>query len=211
MQTSQTSKEEFWNTLTHGVGFVIAFLGVVILFIAADLSNINLRTGLILYSSSLLLLYAASTSYHFVENISIKKKLRVLDHISIYFLIAGTYSPMVLTLLKDGNGQLLFYIVWGFALLGAFLKLFFTGKFEKISLILYLLMGSLIVLDALTVFKTFKISELIALCLGGIFYITGIYFYVKTSIRYNHVIWHMFVIFGSFSHFLMIYFSVSRL
>jgi hemolysin III len=211
MQTSQTNKEELWNTITHGVGFVFAFLGIIILFVVADLSKINLRTGLILYSTSLLLLYAASTSYHYVESKKLKKKLRVLDHISIYFLIAGTYSPLVLTLLKDGNGQLLFYIVWGFALLGAFLKLFFTGKFEKISLILYLLMGSLIVLDALTVFKTFRISELIALCLGGLFYIIGIYFYVKTSIRFNHVIWHIFVILGSFSHFLMIYFSVSRL
>lgn len=117
---------------------------------------------------------------------------------------------MVLTLLKDSYGIYLFYTVWGIAILGTILKLFFTGRFEKLSLILYLLMGLLIVIDSLAVFNTFSSLEILMLILGGVFYIVGIYFYTKSSMYFNHVIWHIFVLLGSFSHFLMIYFTVAR-
>jgi hemolysin III len=210
MQTGQTAKEEFWNTLTHAVGLLIAFLGISILYVNANFSNENLTLGLLLYSISLVLLYAASSCYHYVTNERLKRRLRVLDHISIYFLIAGTYSPVVLTLLKESNGELLFYTVWGFAFIGTVLKLFFTGKFEKISLLLYLIMGWLIAFDLVAVLENFSTLELAMLILGGLFYTVGIYFYVKSSIAFNHVIWHIFVMLGSFSHFLMIYFSIAR-
>ncbi len=210
MEFIQTKQEEFWNSLTHGIGLLLAFLGIALLYVNANFNNEHLELGLFLYSSSLVLLYAASTSYHYVKNERLKRKLRILDHISIYFLIAGTYSPVVLTLLKDSNGQLLFYLVWGFAFVGTVLKLFFTGKFEKISLLLYLLMGWLIAFDLVAVVENFSRLELSMLGLGGLFYTVGIYFYVKSSIAFNHVIWHIFVMLGSFSHFLMIYFSIAR-
>lgn len=210
MSIIQTKKEEFWNTLTHGIGLLLAFLGISILYLHIDVKDENLTLGLLLYAISLILLYAASTSYHYVTNERLKRQLRVLDHISIYFLIAGTYSPVVLTVLKDSYGEVLFYAVWGIALVGTILKLFFTGKFEKISLLLYLLMGWLIVFDIMSVMKNFTVLELSMLALGGLFYTIGIYFYVKTSMAFNHVIWHIFVMLGSFSHFLMIYYIVAR-
>lgn len=210
MKDIQTKKEEFWNTFTHAIGLLLALTGIVILYRSARFENENLRLGLILYSISLILLYAASTGYHFVSKKNLKRKLRVVDHISIFFLIAGTYSPMVLTLLKDSYGIYLFYTVWGIAIHGTILKLFFTGRFEKLSLILYLLMGLLIVIDSLAVFNTFSSMEILMLILGGVFYIVGIYFYTKSSMYFNHVIWHIFVLLGSFSHFLMIYFTVAK-
>ncbi|GAA0761888.1 PAQR family membrane homeostasis protein TrhA [Psychroflexus lacisalsi] len=208
MEVLQTQKEEFWNTLTHGIGLLLACIGTSILFFTIDFNDNYLTLGIVLYALSLVLLYAASTSYHYVPEGRLKRRLRVLDHISIYFLIAGTYSPVVLTLLKNSHGDLLFYAVWGIAVSGTILKLFFTGKFEKISLLLYLLMGWLIIFDGFSVVENFSLLELSMLVLGGFFYTIGIYFYVKNSILYNHVIWHVFVMLGSFSHFLMIYFSV---
>ena len=208
MEVLQTQKEEFWNTLTHGVGLLLACIGVSILFFTIEFNDNYLTLGVVLYALSLVLLYAASTSYHYVPEGRLKRRLRVLDHISIYFLIAGTYSPVVLTLLKNSHGELLFYAVWGIAVSGTILKLFFTGKFEKISLLLYLLMGWLIIFDGFSVVENFSLLELSMLVLGGFFCTIGIYFYVKNSILYNHVIWHVFVMLGSFSHFLMIYFSV---
>lgn len=210
MQPQQTKQEEFWNTLTHGVGLLLACIGVAILFFNAEFDDNYLKLGLILYALSLVILYAASTSYHYVSEGKLKRRLRILDHISIYFLIAGTYSPVVLTLLKNSHGELLFYAVWGIAFIGTILKLFFTGKFEKISLFLYLVMGWLIVFDSVAVVENFSSLELIMLGLGGLFYTIGIYFYVKTSLTFNHVIWHIFVMLGSFSHFMMIYFSIAR-
>lgn len=210
MKYIKTKQEEFWNTLTHGVGLLFACIGVVLLFFTAEFNDNYLTLGVILYALSLVLLYAASTSYHYVSEGRLKRRLRVLDHISIYFLIAGTYSPVVLTLLKDSHGELLFYAVWGIALLGTILKLFFTGKFEKLSLLLYLIMGWLIAFDSVAVVENFSSLELTMLALGGLFYTIGIYFYVKTTIVFNHVIWHVFVMLGSLSHFLMIYFSVAR-
>lgn len=211
MPYTQTKTEEFWNSLTHAFGLCLASVGVPFLFANTDLTNANTKLGLGIYAFSLLLLFSASTAYHYVTAPQLKRKLRVLDHISIYVLIAGTYSPIVLTLLKDSNGELLFYSVWIIAIIGTILKLFFTGKFENISLLLYLIMGWLIVFDSVAVIETFQTLELIMLCLGGFFYIIGIYFYIKPSIPFHHVIWHIFVILGSLCHFLMIYFSMTRL
>ena len=209
MEYQQTEKEEFWNTLTHAFGLVLALFGVWVLWSSIDLHNDKLFLGLSLYCASLVLLYTASTLYHYTKRIRLKHKLRILDHISIYFLIAGTYSPIVLTVLEDSNGTLLFYLVWSIAALGVILKLFFTGRFEKISLLLYLVMGWLIALDSFALFEKFSSLELAMLIAGGLFYSVGIYFYVKQSMLYNHVIWHIFVLLGSFFHYLMIYLSIA--
>ena len=208
MEYQLTQKEEFWNTLTHAFGFVLALLGSWWLWYNISCYNNRLLLGASLYSASLILLYGASTLYHHTTEVGLKHKLRVLDHISIYFLIAGTYSPIVLTVLEDSHGTLLFYIVWSIAALGVILKLFFTGRFEKLSLLLYLAMGWLIALDGFALFEKFSNLELTMLFAGGVFYSAGIYFYVKQSMPYNHVIWHIFVLLGSFFHYLMIYFSI---
>jgi len=210
MTKPQTLQEERWNTITHGVGLLLACVGVVTLIFTLNYTTAQLKIGVSLYAVALLLLYTASTLYHYTSKQKLKHKLRVLDHISIYVLIAGTYSPLVLTHLKSSNGELLFYTVWGFALIGTSLKLFFTGKFEKLSLLLYLVMGCLIVIDFNAVIKNLTTLESFLLLLGGFFYITGIFFYVRSSINYNHVIWHIFVVLGSVSHFMMTYLALIR-
>lgn len=164
--------------------------------------------GVCLYGGSLMLLYFASTIYHLEKRELQKNRLRVFDHISIYVLIAGTYSPIVLLLLEDGRGWLLFWSVWGLAALGILLKLFFTGRFETLSLLLYLAMGWLIVFDLKALYQRTDTLGLVLLFLGGLFYSVGIIFYVRHKVYFNHVIWHVFVLMGSLFHYLFIFLRV---
>ncbi|GMN11789.1 hemolysin III family protein [Croceitalea sp. MTPC9] len=194
--------EEKLNTYSHGLGIILALVGGILL-LKEPVKNLEL--GLIIYSISLLLLFIASTIYHGVRNPNLKKKLRVLDHISIYYLIAGTYTPICLSILKDSKGILLLYLVWGIAILGTILKLFFTGKFETFSLILYGIMGWLVVIDYNYLIQNFSSEGLFYLALGGGFYTIGILFYAIKKIPFNHFIWHLFVLGGAISHWWCIY------
>ncbi|WP_420322084.1 PAQR family membrane homeostasis protein TrhA [Flagellimonas sp.] len=197
--------EEKWNAYSHALGIVLSIIGLV-LFFKKDLTDVPYLYGsLIVYSLSLVLLFSASTIYHAVENPKLKRKLRVLDHISIYYLIAGTYTPVCLTILLVSKGWLLFYSVWGIAFLGTFLKLFFTGKFEVFSLVLYGIMGWLVVIDLKFILEHMSSLGLFLLALGGAFYTIGIVFYAIKRIPYNHLIWHFFVLGGAISHWLLIF------
>lgn len=164
-----------------------------------------MKGSIIAYVISLIVLFLASTIYHAVENPKIKKKLRTLDHISIYYLIAGTYTPVCLSVLMPSKGWLLFYLVWGTALFGTVLKIFFTGKFEAFSLVLYGVMGWLIVIDLPYLLEHMSSMGLIYLALGGAFYTIGILFYAVKKIPYNHLIWHFFVLSGAISHWRLIF------
>ena len=200
--------EEKWNAISHGIG---VFLGIVGFFLL--LQNDNAKTeystfSIVVYSLSNILLFTASTMYHYVSSFSIKEKLRIFDHISIYFLIAGTYTPVALILLADGNGWIIFYTVWGFALGGTIFKLFYTGKYEFVSLLLYLVMGWLIIFDFKNLIGQTTPLGIWLLGLGGAFYTLGIFFYAFKRIPYNHLIWHFFVLGGAISHWLMIFFDV---
>src|SRR5690606_31997486 len=133
---------------------------------------------------------------------------RIIDHISIYFLIAGTYTPVLLITLEQSHGWLLFYIVWGIALFGVILKLFFTGRFEIFSTLLYLVMGWLIIFDFPNLSQSIGSFGVLWFFAGGLFYTLGIVFYAIRQIPYNHVIWHIFVLSGAICHFLMIFYFV---
>ncbi|MDC6367093.1 MULTISPECIES: PAQR family membrane homeostasis protein TrhA [Flavobacteriaceae] len=198
-------REERWNAYSHAIGIVLALIGSIFL-LQKELSATPFLLGsIIVYSISLILLFSASTVYHAVGNPKLKKKLRILDHISIYYLIAGTYTPVCLTVLSDSKGWLLFYLVWGIALFGTVLKLFFTGKFEVFSLVLYGVMGWIIVIDLPYLIGHMSSKGLFYLSLGGAFYTIGILFYAIKRIPYNHLIWHFFVLGGAISHWLMIF------
>ncbi|WP_422859377.1 PAQR family membrane homeostasis protein TrhA [Flagellimonas sp. S174] len=197
--------EEKWNAYSHALGILLSILGFIVFF-QKDLKHTTfLLESIVAYHISLILLFTASTMYHAVQNPKLKRKLRILDHVSIYYLIAGTYTPVCLLLLIDSKGWWLFYLVWGIAALGTVIKLFFTGKFEAFSLILYGVMGWLIVLDFNALTENVSNSDLIWLGLGGAFYTIGILFYAIRRIPYNHFIWHLFVLGGAVSHWFFLY------
>ena len=196
--------DEKLNVLTHAISLFLALLGGVILFSKLSFDNYLELASVSIYFFALCFMFFASTIYHMTLKPELKHKLRILDHIAIYLLIAGTYTPVVLLKLYESNGHLLFTLVWGIALVGVILKLFFTGKFNFFSTMLYAVMGWLIVID----YKTLEIllggDALFFLEWGGAFYTFGIIFYALKSIPYNHPIWHVFVSLGAFFHFYFI-------
>ncbi|MEK6154361.1 hemolysin III family protein [Flavobacteriaceae bacterium 3-367] len=201
-------KEEKWNAWSHGLGILLGILGAYLLLDKNTAQSNQTIISLVVYSISIVLLFTASTLYHSVSKLALKRKLRILDHISIYYLIAGTYTPVCVVLLADSRGWILLYVVWGLALLGTMLKLFFTGKFEVFSLLLYLFMGWLIVFDIGALIATTSKLGLTLMALGGAFYTLGIVFYALRKIPYNHLIWHVFVLGGAISHWLFIYWDI---
>lgn len=199
-----SKEEEFWNIATHAIGVTLSIPAFILLLKFNSDKVVYATSSIIVYCFSIFFLYSASTLYHLTKSAKRKHFFRKLDHIGIYVLIAGTYTPVLLISLVNGKGWLLFYIVWIIAAFGTVLKIFFTGKFEKVSLFLYLVMGWLIVLDFNNLILAHSTLGLSLLGLGGFFYTVGTYFYVKEKIPYNHAIWHCFVLGGSISHFLFI-------
>jgi hemolysin III len=201
-------KEEILNTISHGLGAFFGLIGVFFLLSKNSDKTSFATISIVIYSITFLSMFVASSLYHYVSNLELKNKLRVVDHINIYFLIAGTYTPICLITLIHGKGWTIFYIVWGITAIGTVLKLFFTGKFEVLSLILYVAMGWLVVYDFDSIMEYTSIQGVQLLFLGGVFYTLGIIFYAVDRIPYNHFIWHLFVLAGAISHWLMIYHHV---
>ncbi|MGB5646755.1 PAQR family membrane homeostasis protein TrhA [Muriicola sp.] len=201
-------KKERLNALSHGFGIVLGIIGFVFLWKKHDPTLIWATTSILVYSISVILLFTASTLYHSVDHPRRKERLRVLDHICIYFLIAGTYTPVALITLRESRGIPLFFIVWGVAIAGSMFKIFYTGKLEWLSLFLYLVMGWLIVFDFKFLWNHLSITGISLLFLGGAFYTLGTIFYAVRKIPYNHLIWHIFVLGGACSHWMLIYTSV---
>ncbi|NER11026.1 hemolysin III [Muriicola jejuensis] len=198
-------QEERLNAISHGLGVILGIVGAFVLWNKQDSTNPWETWSILIYSGSIVLLFTASTLYHAVNDPRIKSRLRVLDHISIYFLIAGTYTPVALLTLAESKGVLLFIIVWGVTLAGTLFKIFYTGKLEYLSLVLYLVMGWLIVVDFPFLWEQLSAFGVTMLFLGGGFYSLGIVFYAVRKIPYNHFIWHLFVLGGAISHWCLIF------
>jgi len=200
-------EEEFWNALTHFIGLLGSIIGICyLLFINNDLPIISL-SGVLFFGFGLVSVYLSSTLYHYVSEPVLKEKLRIFDHISIYYLIAGSYAPVCLITLLDKSGIYIFLAVCIIALFGTIFKLFYTGKFEKISLGLYLVMGWLILIDIRTLFEILELNAVILLALSGLSYTIGTIFYSMEK-KYAHTIWHLFVIAGSSFHFFLILYHI---
>lgn len=200
-------EEEFWNALTHFIGLLGSIIGICyLLFINNDLPIISL-SGVLFFGFGLVSVYLSSTLYHYVSEPVLKEKLRIFDHISIYYLIAGSYAPVCLITLLDKSGIYIFIAVCIIALFGTIFKLFYTGKFEKISLGLYLVMGWLILIDIRTLFEILELNAVILLALSGLSYTLGTIFYSMEK-KYAHTIWHLFVIAGSSFHFFLILYHI---
>jgi hemolysin III len=201
----QTPFEERLNAWSHGVGAVLGIIGLILLIVSLQSQEPYALFSVVVYGLSIIILFLASTFYHAVKGDKRKHYFRIVDHISIYLLIAGTYTPVLLITLPDSLGWVLFYTVWGIAAFGVVLKLFFTGRFETFSTLLYLVMGWLVVFDFSTLADRMATNGLYLLFAGGAFYTLGIVFYAIDKIPYNHVIWHFFVLGGAICHFFMVY------
>lgn len=202
-------KEERLNVLTHGLGLFFSVIALVLLISKSlKTDNTTIITSSIIFGLSLIILYAASTFYHAAKDPEKRYKLNIFDHASIYVLIAGTYTPFTLVTLEGWIGWTIFGVSWGLAIIGVILKLFFTGRFDKISTIAYVLMGWMIVFAIKPLIDNLSSEGLFWLFAGGVFYTTGAVLYSIEKIKYNHAIFHIFVLAGSFCHFMAVYYHV---
>ena len=204
----QSRREEHFNAATHLLGALLGIAGFILLIIFESKKTDYSLFSVIIYGLSIIILFTASAVYHSVKSEKRKHFFRIIDHISIYLLIAGTYTPVLLITLLPGKGWTLFWVVWGVALFGIIKKLFFTGKYEIFSTLLYLVMGWLIALDFGTLLDLMPTNGVIFLIIGGLAYTVGIVFYAIQSIPFNHVIWHLFVLAGAIFHYFMVFFYV---
>ncbi len=207
MDAEQTRTEERWNAASHGVGVVLSVIGLFVLLVSDTKKAPYSTLSIITYGLTLILLYSASTIYHITKNERKKRFWRKIDHISIYLLIAGTYTPVALIMLEESMGLTIFYVVWGIAILGTVLKIFFTGKYEAISVLFYLVTGWIILWDIPGLMANASCLGVFLVFFGGASYTIGVIFY-SIRIPYNHVIWHFFTLAGSISHFLFILWDV---
>lgn len=200
--------EETWNVWTHFSGLILSMIGIPFLFYFDNHSTALSTFSILLFSLGLLFVYSSSSIYHYVQNAKLKKRFQVLDHISIYYLILGSYAPVCLITLYDSSGIYIFLAVLVLAFVGTLKKLFFTGKFEFMSLLLYLAMGWFIIFDIHSLFELTDYNAKLLLILGGLSYTFGVLFYALGKIKYFHSIWHLFVLTGSTLHFFMILFYI---
>ena len=197
--------EELWHAITHGVGFFLSIIALALLVSFATLGGkpINIISASI-YGTALIVMYGSSTLYHAIMHKEIKQFFQKFDHSAIYFLIAGSYTPVLLITIVGIEGWILFSIEWFIAIIGIALKFIYPGRFEALAMVAYILMGWLIVV----IFETFRNSidpvGFWLLVTGGIFYSIGIIFFIKGHKKYFHAVWHLFVLAGSIFQFFAI-------
>jgi len=203
----QSLGEEIANSITHGIGAALATAALTILLVFATLKGDTWRVvSFAIYGASLVIMYTSSTLYHAFINKKAKRYFRIMDHSSIFLLIAGTYTPITLLPLRDTAwGWTMFGLIWGMAILGILFKLMFYGKLEKLSVVFYVLMGWLAIIAIKPMLANLPTGLLIWIAIGGLSYTLGIIFYAWTKLPYSHSIWHLFVLGGSISHFFGIF------
>jgi len=201
--------EEWANRLTHAAGAVLSLPGLYLLIrLALDKGDIRHLLSFTIFGLSLVALYFASTFYHTFQTPRLKRVLRVADHIGIYLLIAGSYTPFTLISLRGGVGWALFIAVWVMALAGIVFKVFYIGRFGALSVIGYLAMGWLILFALNAVLESIPTGGILLLAAGGFSYTVGVVFFLWEALPYNHAIWHLFVLGGSVTHYVAVVFHV---
>jgi hemolysin III len=199
---TELSVEEFANTITHGFGLVLSVVGFIVLVaMAVSRGGTMLIVSCVVYGTSLVVLYAASTAYHSTTSLELKNKLQVLDHCCIYLLIAGSYTPFGLVIIGGTLGQTLLALIWGFAIFGVLAKFLFGPRFPAISVISYLIMGWLGVFAVQPLFAALGIMPIILAVAGGLAYTLGVIFFAWHKLPHNHAIFHVFVLAGSILHY----------
>jgi hemolysin III len=201
-----TIGEELANSITHGFGALISIVGFILLYIQASTYGTDIHViSYSIFSVSLIALYLASTLYHAYSNTRFHKILKKIDHLTIYFLIAGTYSPLMLVGIESNNGWIMLEIIWSLAIFSCILKFSKNRLLQKIAFINYLLMGWLVIIVFDELIVGIPLISIYLLVVGGVLYTTGVIFYLWDSLPFNHSIWHGFVLGGSVSHYFSIY------
>jgi hemolysin III len=202
-------KKEIANAITHGIGFITFATLIPILFVKASHYDVNYRiVGLIFFAIGLMAVYASSTIYHAIMNERAKYILRVADHISIYYLIAGTYTALLMQTIPFQKIMWFIIVLWSIVLIGTVKKIFLTGKYDTLSTILYVFMGCMGLFEIRTIMQYTPSIALLFMLLGGLCYLLGVIFYAWKRYTYHHAVWHMFVLAGSIMHFFCIWYTI---
>jgi hemolysin III len=198
-----TPQEEALNTISHGIGVVLGLVWLIILVRRSVQFGDSLQiASFSIYGVSLILLYTASSLYHGLRNPRLKRFFKVMDHVNIYLLIAGSYTPFLLVGIQTQSSKVLFYVIWGLALAGILFKVLFIQRFQKASVGVYVLMGWLSVVMIKEMIANIPLGGLIWLGAGGVAYTVGVIFYSMKKVPYMHFIWHLFVLTGSICHYI---------
>lgn len=212
MQTPETEtqiKQELVNSIIHGFGIIFGITGIPILIAFAMKSdNTPGVIGAAIYGFCFMQLFTFSTLYHGFQHARTKRVLEILDHISIYFLISGTYTPFLLVYMNNSFGITLLSVLWSLTALGIVFKIYFTGKWKVISTLVYTAMGCIMVVGGRTFFETIPVSVMTMIFIGGTLYLMGIIFYLWEKYPYNHAVWHFFVLAAAVCHYVAILLAV---
>ncbi len=204
-----TLGEDLANAISHGIGACLSVAALVLCVVqAARHGTAAGVVGASIYGATLIVLYTMSTLYHAITNQSARKVLRVFDHVSIYLLIAGTYTPITLVTIRGAMGWVIFGVVWGMAVLGIVLNSVSIEKFKKFSIVSYIMIGWAVVIGMRQVIENMPKNGLVFLVIGGVLYTVGIIFYALKKVKYMHSVWHLFVLAGSIMHFFCVYLYV---
>jgi hemolysin III len=196
---------EIANSISHGIGIIFGIAALPVLSaLAANKDNTIAVIGAAVYGFCFLLLFSFSTLYHAFQHPKAKKVMHVFDHISIYFLIAGTYTPFLLNYMLNATGITMLSVLWGLTVLGILFKIFFTGKFNFLSTLIYVGMGWILVFSGKQFFAAIPWSVLIMIVIGGVLYTIGTVFYLWEKLYYHHVIWHLFVLAAAVCHYVAV-------
>ncbi len=200
-------REEIANSITHGIGFLLSVVGLVVLVVSASIEGDPWKVvSFTVYGSSLVALYLASTFYHSFHSPRLKHALRVIDHCAIYLLIAGTYTPFTLLNMRGPWGWTLFGVIWGLAAIGIGAKAFHVDRYPILTPLIYIAMGWLGVIALRPTLETIPAGGIALLAAGGITYTVGVIFYALDRLPYNHAVWHLFVLGASACHFFAVFF-----
>ncbi|HQQ67670.1 MAG TPA: hemolysin III family protein [Candidatus Cloacimonadota bacterium] len=202
LSPKQSLKEEVANAITHGIGVGLAIAALVILVVyAARISDTWKVVSFSIYGATMIILFLSSTLYHSFPQPYLKRFFRILDHSSIFLLIAGTYTPVTIGSMRGGWGWTLFGVIWGLTVLGIIMKIFAMSKLKWLSIVVYLMMGWIILIAIKPLVAVVTTEFLIWMLAGGLAYSLGIIFYVARKLPFHHAVWHLFVLAGSICHF----------
>ena len=204
--TSESSTERIFNSITHGIGSVLSVVALILMVVYASYnSDAWSIVGVSIFGATLIVLYMSSTLYHAFPKGRLKQIFQLLDQSFIYLLIAGTYTPVLLITLRNPLGWTVFGLVWAMAIGGITHRIFFFDKLKFLTLVSYITMGWLSLIVFKSILKAAPTELVVWLLIGGVFYTGGLIFYRWERLPFNHAIWHLFVLGGSFSHFMGIY------